>query len=54
MTKSTVTRFVVGGLIALIVGVLRVGLVATFVSLTGRPGGPVEDAPEADLTDGAA
>jgi hypothetical protein len=42
MTRSTVSKLVAGGLIALIVGLISVGLVAMLVSLNGRAGMPAE------------
>lgn len=45
MTRS-IPKFAVGGLIALIVGMLSVGLVATFVYVSGRSAPPAEAARE--------
>ena len=60
MTRS-IPKFAVGGLIALIVGMLSVGLIATFVYVNGRSAPsteaarePVDDAAEQVVPDGAA
>jgi hypothetical protein len=54
MTKSTVTKLVATGLIAMIVGLLSIGLFVTFMGRSGRPGGAGEDTDEPGVADGAA